>query len=156
VITVERVGRGTYVLRATMEIERPPEEIFPFFADAGNLELITPPALHFRIATPRPIRMATGTLIDYTIRIHGIPVSWRTEITDWNPPASFNDTQLRGPYHLWSHTHRFEQTATGGTLCTDEVRYRPRGGALANTLVARDLRAIFAYRAERLRALLTD
>ena len=154
-ITISRVDRGTYELACELVIDRPREEIFPFFADAGNLELITPPSLGFRIVTPRPVRMGAGTLIDYTIRIHGIPVSWRTQITDWNPPASFADTQLRGPYHLWNHTHRFEELDDGGTRCVDLVRYRPRGGALANPLIARDLRAIFTYRAERLRALLT-
>ena len=153
-ISIRRVERGTYLLRTELAIALPPAAVFPFFADAGNLERITPPPLRFQILTPGPIRMAKGTLIDYRIRIRGVPVAWRTEITDWNPPSSFADTQLRGPYHLWYHQHRFEEAAAG-TCCIDEVRYRPRGGAVANRFVARDLRAIFTYRSERLRALLT-
>jgi ligand-binding SRPBCC domain-containing protein len=99
--------------------------------------------------------MRPGTLIDYRIRVHGLPIRWRTEITEWNPPHRFVDAQLRGPYTLWHHTHTFEERA-GGTLCTDDVRYRPRGGALANWLfVRRDVERIFHYRKLRLTQLLS-
>ena len=94
--------------------------------------------------------MRPGTLIDYRIRIHGIPVRWRTEITGWQPPNQFVDEQRRGPYQLWQHTHSFEER-DGGTLCTDLVRYYPRGGALMNWLfVRRDVAKIFNYRRKRL------
>lgn len=130
-------------------IPRPLEEVFPFFADACNLERITPPWLHFRIVTPTPIVMAVGTRIEYRIHWRFLKLAWLTEITEWNPPYGFVDEQRRGPYALWHHTHRFEPVPEG-TLMTDIVRYRlPLGplGELAHWLtVRRDLDRIFAYR----------
>jgi len=134
-------------------LPRPPEEVFPFFADASNLERLTPPFLRFRILTPRPIEMRPGALIDYRLRVHGVPLGWRTRIEAWEPPHRFVDLQLRGPYRLWHHTHTFE-ARDGGTLCRDVVRYAVRGGALVDRLfVRRDVARIFAYRAEVLRDL---
>ena len=142
-----------YTLHAEQLLPRPRDEVFSFFADARNLEALTPPWLKFAVLTPAPIEMRPGALIDYGIRVHGLPIRWRTEITEWNPPHRFVDLQLRGPYSLWHHTHTFEERA-GGTLCLDDVRYRPRGGALINWLfVRRDIKRIFDFRQERLRAL---
>lgn len=132
------------------------EKVFPFFADAHNLEIITPPWLNFEILPLGEIPMRVGALIDYQIRIHGIPVRWRTEIADWNPPHSFVDQQLRGPYRLWRHTHTFTEK-NGGTLCGDRVEYAVPGGALVNKLfVRRDVEKIFAYRAEALKKQFTE
>lgn len=139
-----------FILHTELWLPCPRDRVFPFFAEARNLETITPPWLNFEVLTPAPIEMRSGTLIDYRIRVHGLPVRWRTEITEWNPPHQFADTQLRGPYTLWQHTHTFEEK-DGGTLCLDHVRYRPCGGALMNWLfVRRDVEVIFAYRRDRL------
>lgn len=140
-----------FKLHTELWLPPPPAELFPFFAEARNLEAITPPWLHFKVLTPAPILMRPGTLIDYRIRIHGFPVRWRTEIVEWNPPQRFVDVQLCGPYTLWHHTHTFEER-DGGTLCRDEVRYRPRGGVVMNWLfVRRDVARIFNHRRQRLR-----
>ena len=134
-------------------LPRPVEEVFAFFSEARNLETLTPSWLRFEVLTPAPIVMQAGTLIDYRIRIHGFPVRWRTEIIEWHPPHRFVDVQLRGPYTLWHHTHTFAARA-GGTQCRDQVRYRPRGGALINWLfVRRDVRQIFAFRRRQLERL---
>lgn len=120
--------------------------MFPFFADARNLERITPPWLRFRILTPGPIEMRVGALIDYRLRIRGVPVRWRTRIAAWEPPHRFVDEQVRGPYRRWVHEHTFEPT-DGGTLCRDRVEYAVPGGALiARLLVRPDVERIFAYR----------
>lgn len=152
----ERRRGGVHVLRAVTFLPMPREEVFPFFAAAENLERITPPGLRFRILTPLPIDMAAGTLIDYRLRLDGLPFRWRTEITEWDPPRAFTDTQLRGPYHIWIHRHLFEE-AEGGTVMTDEVRYRlplwPLG-ELGFPVVRRRLHRIFAYRNEAIRSLL--
>lgn len=134
-------------------LPRPREEVFRFFAEARNLEALTPPWVGFEVLTPGPIAMGCGTLIDYRIRVHGIPLRWRTEIAEWQPPHRFVDQQLRGPYTLWHHTHTFEE-CDGGTLCRDRVRYRPRGGALINWLfVRRDVERIFRFREQRMKEL---
>ena len=129
----------------------PPEELFPFFADAGNLDAITPKWLNFRIATPRPIEMREGALIDYKLRVRGMPLRWRTLIREWNPPHSFVDEQLRGPYRQWIHRHTFEPQ-NGGTLARDIVHYAVPFDFIAHPLfVRRDIERIFAYRQEALR-----
>jgi ligand-binding SRPBCC domain-containing protein len=140
-----------FEFRARTRVPRPRAEVFAFFADAGNLQELTPPWLGFEILTPRPIEMAAGTRIDYRLRLRFIPIRWRTRITAWEPPRRFVDEQLRGPYRLWIHEHTLEEDG-GGTLCGDFVRYAVPFGALANRLmVARDVRRIFAYRERRLK-----
>jgi ligand-binding SRPBCC domain-containing protein len=139
-----------YLFQCELWLPQPRAVVFDFFADARNLQTITPPWLHFVILTPTPIEMRPGALIDYKLRVHGFPLRWQTEITEWNPPHHFVDQQLRGPYTLWHHTHRFFDQ-DGGTRCVDEVRYRPPGGALINYLfVRRDVQKIFAYRQQQL------
>jgi len=134
------------------------DAVFRFFCDAGNLEALTPSWLTFNILTPRPIAMHAGTLIDYQLRLYGIPIRWRSEITVWQPPTCFVDEQRNGPYQFWIHRHEFE-SRDGGTFIRDHVDYLPRGWILepvVNRLfVARDLRAIFAYRQQRVRELLS-
>ena len=130
------------------------DETFAFFADAWNLERITPPFLRFRIITPGPIPMRVGTLIDYRLRLRGIPVRWRTEITAWDPPGSFTDVQVRGPYRTWVHRHDFA-AENGGTRVDDTVSYALPGGALVDRFVVRPgLERIFEYRRNAIRELL--
>lgn len=152
-ISFERDGRD-FLLRAEQDIPQPLSEVFPFFTDAFNLERITPTHLRFRILTRPPIRMAEGTLIDYRISLRGLPMAWRTRITKWNPPHEFEDTQTRGPYRVWVHTHTFEPRGDT-TRMTDVVRYRPPLrvlGRLANKVVIeRDLRKIFEFRRDAVR-----
>ena len=139
-----------YELHREQWLPRTIEEVFPFFADAGNLERITPPWLHFQIIDP-PGNLGKGTRIDYRLRIHGFPVRWQSEITAWEPPYRFIDEQTQGPYRLWVHEHTFE-SKDGGTMIRDHVRYAVPGGTLIQKfLVAPDLERVFSYRLERLR-----
>src|SRR3954467_7184888 len=148
-----------HVLRREQWLDAPPAVVFPFFADARNLEAITPPLLRFRLLTPEPVVMGVGTFLQYALRVHGLPVRWDTLIQAWEPPWRFVDEQVRGPYRLWHHTH--ELTALDGgaaTLMRDTVRYavgRGVAGEIARrTVVRRDLEAIFAFRRERVPALM--
>ena len=124
----------------------PLPEVFGFFSKAENLNLLTPPWVHFSILTPLPIEMRQGLVIHYRIRVRGIAHRWDSEITEWRPPFGFTDTQIRGPYRLWVHRHGFEEKQEG-TLVSDSITYRVPGGAPVNRLyVAGELRRIFAYR----------
>ena len=141
----------THTFETELWLPVPREKVFPFFADARNLEVITPPWLNFTVLTPGEIPMRAGAIIDYKLRIHGLPVRWRTEITDWKPPFKICDEQLRGPYRRWTHLHTFEER-DGGTLCYDRVFYVVPGGALVNHFFVRhDVKKIFDYRAEALK-----
>ena len=148
----------THVLEREQRLPGPPDEVFPFFGDARNLEAITPPLLGFSVVTPEPIEMRVGTLIQYRLRLHGVPVSWLTSIQAWDPPHRFVDVQVRGPYALWHHTHTFEDDGAGGTIMRDVVRYAigfgPFGELAHRLLVRRDLDAIFDFRRSEVERLL--
>lgn len=138
-----------HILKRSITIELPIREVFDFFAEAGNLERITPQELNFQIVTPQPFELKRGALIDYKLSLHGIPMTWRTEITEWDPPFSFVDTQLSGPYSQWIHRHTFTELEPNKTLIEDEVRYRlplePLGD-LAHFIVRGQLDHIFDHR----------
>ena len=141
------------------DIDLDREQVFDFFADAQNLERITPPFLRFRIASQLPIEMCEGAEILYRLKIHGISVSWRTRIKVWEPPFRFVDEQIAGPYKRWVHEHRFEEHGCG-TRMFDRVDYQPPGGPFAgliNRLVVRsDVAKIFAWRSQAIERELLD
>jgi ligand-binding SRPBCC domain-containing protein len=128
------------------------EEVFSFFADARNLEAITPPWLHFRIRD-LPDRIDAGAEILYRLRWHGVPMCWKTVITIWRPGVEFVDVQKIGPYVMWRHTHLFRHEGDG-TRMIDRVEYRlpmgPLGNLIRRWIVAPDLERIFDYRAARI------
>jgi ligand-binding SRPBCC domain-containing protein len=140
-----------HVLERSQWLPGAPEDVFGFFADALNLERITPDWLGFRVLTPGPIVMKRGTLIEYRLRLHGVPIRWLTRIEVWEPPVRFVDVQVRGPYRLWHHTHSFERQGDG-TRIRDTVRYSlpygPLGELARRVFVARDLARIFDFRQE--------
>jgi ligand-binding SRPBCC domain-containing protein len=138
------------VLRRSQRLEGTPEEVFPFFADAENLDAITPPLLRFRTITPTPITMETGTVIQYALRLHGVPLRWTSIIQAWEPPHRFVDVQLLGPFALWHHEHAFSPAPDGGTTMTDTVHHGvgwgPFGALARRLFVLRDVDAIFDHR----------
>jgi hypothetical protein len=138
-----------HVLERTQLVPRPRAEVFDFFADAHNLERITPGFLRFRIVTPGPIHMHPGTRIDYRLSLFGVPFGWRTLIEVYQPGDRFVDVQLAGPYRRWRHLHAFED-APGGTLVRDRVEYElplgPLGDLVHAVAVRRQLRIIFDHR----------
>jgi hypothetical protein len=145
-----RTSDGQFTLAAEQWLPRRREELFPFFADARNLETLTPSWLRFVVRTPPPIVMRVGLRIDYQLRLRGLPLRWQSEITVWDPPHRFVDEQRRGPYRVWHHQHTFAER-DGGTLVGDTVRYAVFGGPLVERLlVRRDLNHIFAFRQRRL------
>ncbi len=151
---------GHHVLRREQRLPGPPDAVFPFFAEAANLEAITPAWLGFAIVTPRPVEMRVGTLIEYRLRLHGVPVSWLTRIEEWEPGVRFVDMQLSGPYKLRHHTHEFAPDGDGGTVMRDTVRYAlplgPLGEVAHRAFVARDLRRIFHFRRDEVARRITS
>lgn len=139
---------GDHQLEVRQTVAASLPEVFAFFADAGNLQRLTSPELDFSIVTPLPIKMHVGALIEYRLKLYGVPFLWKTLISRWDPPYCFVDEQLNGPYRLWVHTHCFTETDEG-TEIHDHVRYRlpiwPLGES-ALPLVKVQLDKIFAYR----------
>jgi len=138
-------------------VQRPLDEVFGFFSAPENLERITPPWLRFRLVHRTTPDVREGTELTYRLRIHGLPVTWRSVILEWEPGRRFVDLQLRGPYASWHHTHTFD-AVDGGTRIGDRVRYRLPlgwvGDLVAGRFVARDVRRIFAYRRATIERLL--
>jgi ligand-binding SRPBCC domain-containing protein len=138
-----------HILTRKLTLDLPIEQVFDFFADAGNLERITPPELNFKIITAQPIDIKKGALIDYRLKLRGLPITWKTEISEWNPPHVFVDRALKSPYKQWIHRHTFTRLAENQTLIEDQVKYRlplePLGD-LAHFFVRRELDYIFDFR----------
>ncbi|MCU1287783.1 MAG: CDP-paratose 2-epimerase [Acidobacteria bacterium] len=138
-----------HILARKLVLNLPRAKVFDFFADAVNLERITPPELNFHIATAQPIDIRQGALIDYRLKLRGLPLIWKTEISVWNPPFEFVDRALKSPYKQWIHRHTFTEIEENKTLIEDEVRYRlpmePLGD-LAHFFVRRELDYIFDFR----------
>ena len=139
----------TFEINMKQYINKPLDIVFEFFSKPENLEMITPESLSFNILTPTPIKMGKGSLVDYTIRLFGIPIHWRTLISDYEPPFRFVDQQIKGPYTFWHHTHTFQQV-DGGVEILDKVKYSlPMGwlGTLVHSIwVRKDLEKIFEHR----------
>ena len=149
--TVSRSG-NEYTLVCRARVPRPLDEVFPFFSDPRNLELITPSTLKFQIIGGPPSPMAEGAVIEYKLRVRGIPLRWKSVISTWEPPNRFVDTQLKGPYRQWIHEHRFIDEGDS-TMMQDTIRYKVLGGRLVNRFfVQNDVMKIFTYRSEFLRS----
>jgi len=147
-------GKG-YKLQTSLLLPHPRDHVFTFFADACQLEAITPPWLQFHIVTPTPIEMKTGAIIDYRLKLHSVTIGWKTRISVWEPPVRFVDEQLKGPYRWWRHEHRFESVETG-TKVIDRVEYGVPGGWPVHRMwVRQDLARIFTYRQKKLLAIMS-
>jgi ligand-binding SRPBCC domain-containing protein len=148
----DRPDRGLVTRQWTTVVHAEPDVTFAFFADAANLERLTPAWVRFRVTTPLPVVMRVGLEIDYRITVRGLPMPWRSRIDVWEPGTRFVDRQMIGPYRWWWHTHEFE-TAPGGTRVVDTVEFLPRVAWATTPVVTKDVERIFAYRQQALAAL---
>jgi ligand-binding SRPBCC domain-containing protein len=148
-----------HILRKSMTLPLPLEQVFAFFSQAENLERITPPEMNFQYLTPLPIEIRQDALVEYRIRLYGVPMKWLTKIALWNPPHSFIDKQLKGPYTLWVHQHLFHEDELGNTVIEDQVTYAlPLSplGDIAHPIVRWQIERIFNYRQEITRQILLN
>ncbi len=144
-----RIKMAEHILTRDLSLDLPIEKVFDFFSNAENLERITPPELNFRITSPQTIELKEGALIDYKLKLRGIPITWQTVISEWNPPNAFTDKALKSPYKQWIHRHTFTENNNGGTDIKDEVRYRlplESFGDLVHWFVRREMDYIFDFR----------
>jgi len=143
-----------YKLKKEQLIKKNILEVFDFFSKPENLAVLTPAKMQFNILTPSPIEMKSGALIDYTVKVLGIPIRWTTYISKYEPPNMFVDQQLKGPYSLWHHTHIFKKINNHETMMEDIVLYGiPFGflGVIAHEMyVKHDLEKIFLYRNKKI------
>jgi uncharacterized protein len=150
------LNRTVYVLETEQWIPAPIEKVFAFFQDEKNLEILTPDLLNFKVLQMNTPTIQKLTHIDYKLKVHGLPIRWKTEIRDWNPPHLFSDYQLKGPYCLWHHFHHFSEK-DGGTLMADQVYFQLPFGMIGNFFggwfVRKDVRAIFSYRFKKIESL---
>jgi ligand-binding SRPBCC domain-containing protein len=134
-------------------IPQPINEAFAFFKEATNLEKITPDEMNFKVLKQSTENIEEGTVLNYSLSVHKIPMRWKSKITHWNPDSKFSDVQLNGPYDYWVHQHEFEEK-DGGTLIKDHVRYKVpvglAGDLIANRFIRNDLEKIFTYRQKKI------
>jgi ligand-binding SRPBCC domain-containing protein len=153
------IARPVYTLHRRQWLPRGLHETFEFFERPENLPRITPAWLRFRILTPAPIVMRRGLILDYQVRVAGIATHWRSAISEYDPPFSFRDEQVIGPYRLWDHRHRFRREH-GGTVIEDFVVYEPPlgplGALLDRLIIRRQLDDIFDFRRRQIERLLVD
>jgi uncharacterized protein (TIGR01777 family) len=137
-------------------VSYPQKEVFDFFSEAKNLELLTPPYLKFKIIRLSTAQIEKDTRLDYRLQLHGIRFNWQSLITDWQPGIRFSDKQTKGPYAFWEHTHEFSER-DGGTVIRDCAVYEVPLGALGDILlhpfIRKDLEKIFAYRRTKIEEL---
>ena len=133
---------------------KPLNEVFDFFSDVKNLEVLTPPLLNFKVVDKSTENIQEGTKINYKLKIRGVPAKWTSLITNWQPMKEFADVQLKGPYSKWYHRHLFKPLA-GGVLLEDKVVYRLPfsrfGGNLLHWFILKDIKTIFSYRRKRIK-----
>ena len=146
--------KNNYIFESRVWLPASREEVFEFFSKAGNLQRLTPSWLNFEILTPLPMKICQGSIIDYKLKLFSMPIRWKTEISVWEPSHRFVDSQLKGPYKTWIHTHRFENINGGGTMMTDHIEYMPHGWLIAplvnRLFVKRNVRRIFSFRKQEI------
>ena len=134
-------------------VPQPLNDIFAFFSESKNLEVLTPEFLNFKVLHQSTEKITEGTRLDYKLCLHGIPVRWQSLITNWEPDTGFSDIQAKGPYSVWRHTHEFEER-NGGTLIRDKVLFKVPFGApgelILTGLIQKDLKKIFNYRKRKI------
>jgi ligand-binding SRPBCC domain-containing protein len=150
-----------YVIERRLWLPRPRPEVFAFFVDPRNLGAVQPKWARPTWLAEPPARLDAGALLDFAVRMAGVPVRWRVMVREFDPPFRFVDVQLWGPFARWEHRHRFlegpeaEERGPLGTWMEDRVTYRlPWGplGKAAHALVAgRRITALFDFREARLR-----
>jgi len=142
-----------YSFKTITIIESKIDNVFEFFCNAENLQKLTPPSLDFKIITKIPFKLKKGSIIDYRIKLYGVALKWKTEITNWDPPYRFEDSQLKGPYKIWKHSHIFNPIGNK-TEMIDIVKYIPKGWPFTflinNLFVKKEIEKIFYYRTQKI------
>jgi hypothetical protein len=116
------------------------------------LPSITPNFLDFQILSCSTEKIQKNTLIEYKLKIHKIPIRWKTLIKDFQQNKFFSDVQTQGAYQVWFHQHFFHPVKVAGrlgVLLEDKIFYRipfMPFSYFALAFVRKDIRKIFSYR----------
>jgi uncharacterized protein (TIGR01777 family) len=137
------------------DFELPQSDLFSYHAKPGALDRLIPPWENVTISQrPRSIEAGVEVLLRQRLGFFSLP--WLARHTEYDPPHSFKDIQVYGPFKKWEHQHRFEELDCNRSKLTDSVDYSlkvvdrlPYTGCLgpaAHRWIQAKLTAMFRYR----------
>jgi len=129
-------------------IRTTPETLFAFHELPDAFLRLLAPSEKIRVIQTAP-SLEVGTRTIVKIRIAFLWVTFESLHTAYDPPHSFEDQQVRGPFRNWRHRHLVEPHPDGAILI-DDIEYTPPLGLLGRLIdaivIKPRLRRVFAFR----------
>jgi len=147
-----------YQLRKKQKIPISVDKAWEFFSNPENLGLITPTSMKFKILSRSDAGdMYPGMIITYRLSpLFKMQVKWTTEITQVKEKVYFIDNQIKGPYKIWHHEHRFKSINQGIEM-EDILYYNLSWGIFGRfahqSFIRQKVHEIFNFRAKKIKEL---